>query len=126
MKRITYKQDFVESTVDEIVDELFDGDWDPNDWEYTIDVFDDSLSSEHYYDVTEEEKEEILKAAKERFDKKVKDAREQEIEDWFSYREDIVDLIRDTICHDAEFIGDAGFLLSPEEIVDLIIKNGNK
>lgn len=126
MKRITYKQDFVESTVDEIVDELFDGDWYPNNWEYTIDAFDDDLSSEHYYDVTEEEKEEILKAAKERFDKEVEDGKEQEIEDWFSYREDIVNLVRDTICHDAEFIGDPGFLLSPEEIVDLIIKNGNK
>lgn len=126
MKRMTYKQDFVESTVDEIVDELFDGDWDPNDWEYTIDAFDDDLSSENYYDVTEEEKEEILKAAKKRFDKEVKDGKEQEIEDWFSYREDIVNLIRDTICRDAVCIGDPGFLLSPEEIVDLIIKNGNK
>ena len=78
---------------------------------------------------SEEEKESLIKLVKEKIDEKLNNIREPEIKrlsnrksihKWLS---ELLDSMRKL--DDIEY-GDVGFLLSVDEIIDLIVKNGNK
>ena len=78
---------------------------------------------------SEEEKESFIKLVKEKIDEKLNNIREPEIKrlsnrkyihKWLS---ELLDSMRKL--DDIEY-GDVGFLLSVDEIIDLIVKNGNK
>ena len=78
---------------------------------------------------SEEEKESLIKLVKEKIDEKINNIREPEIKSlsnrksihkWLS---GLLDSMRKL--DDIES-GDVGFLLSVDDIIDLIVKNGNK
>ena len=78
---------------------------------------------------SEEEKEALLKLVKEKIDEKINNIKEPEIKrlsnrksihKWLS---GLLDSMRKL--DDIEY-GDVGFLLSVDDIIDLIVKNGNK
>ena len=78
---------------------------------------------------SEEEKEALIKLVKEKIDEKLNNIREPEIKSlsnrksihkWLS---GLLDSMRKL--DDIEY-GDVGFLLSVDDIIDLIVKNGNK
>ena len=78
---------------------------------------------------SEEEKETLIKLVKEKIDEKINNIKEPEIKrlsnrksihKWLS---ELLDSMRRL--DDIEF-GEVGFLLSVDDIIDLIVKNGNK
>ena len=125
IKRTKIKEVEEEITTTEFVNELFEDEWNPNDWDDTESMFRDAIEYD-YPEISEDEVEEIIKESKKKFDKIVSKYRDEEIEklsgrskirEWLSgyidYAEDIDE-------------GDPGYMLSVDEIIDLIIKNGKK
>ena len=116
-----------EIPMNEILESLFEEEWYPSDWGGTEDNFRSSLEFDDP-DISEEDMDIILVEAKKEFDKRVLASKEKEtnklsnrrsILNWLStIRGDFED------CYTEE--GDVGFALDLEEILDLIIKNGNK
>lgn len=116
----------VEIPVSEIVEEFFERyDWNPNDWNDTLDQFDFYLEDCDYEDVSKEEKDEILKKIKETFNEKVEKLKKKELSG-LSSRERILQLISDLIYDRYLEEGQVGYILTSEEILDEILKNGNK
>lgn len=117
----------VEVPVNEVVEELFENnDWDPKNWDYTLDNFEDYFDYSDYEDVSEEDKDEVLKKAKEVFDEKVEKLKKEELNK-LSTRQRIMQFISNAIddsCYLEE--GQIGYTLTTEEILDEILKNGNK
>lgn len=95
------------------------------DFEYEITNYLEAEEIEY----SEEEKESFIKLVKEKIDAKINNAKESEIKQlsnrksiqrWLS---EVLDYMRSYVEIDT---GDVGFLLSVDEIIDLIAKNGNK
>lgn len=127
-KRTTTKTvtEEVEVSVDEIVKELFENsDWDPNDLDYTLDNFEDYLEYSDYEDISEEDKNEVLKKAEEIFNEKVEKLKKEELSK-LSTREKIIQFISDITYDSYPEEGQVGYTLTSEEILDEILKNGNK
>lgn len=124
IKKVTEE---VEIPVSEVVEEFFERYyWNLNDWDDTLDQFDYYLEDCGYEDVSKEEKNEILKKIKETFDEKVEKLKKKELSE-LSSRERILQWISDLI-YDDRYLeeGQVGYMLTSEEILDEILKNGNK
>ena len=78
---------------------------------------------------SEEEKEALIKLVKEKINEKINNIKEPEIKrlsnrkSIYKWLSGLLDSMRKL--DDIEY-GDVGFLLSVDEIIDLIVKNGNK
>ena len=78
---------------------------------------------------SEKEKEVLIKLVKEKIDEKINNIKEPEIKrlsnrkSIYKWLSGLLDSMRKL--DDIEY-GDVGFLLSVDEIIDLIVKNGNK
>lgn len=112
-----------EVSISEILEMLFEYDWWPDDWEGTRDSFIEALKYD-FPDITEEEIKTILPETKKEFDRRVKELIEEEAEQ-LKDRRSIINWLRDMI---GEFLGkgSVGYCLTLDQIVDLIIQNGNK
>lgn len=114
-----------ELSTPEIVEMLFDYDWWPDDWEETKNSFTEALE----YDdpnITDKEIETILLEAKKIFDIKSEKILEEE-KNQLSNRQNIIDWLSDIMPESYELAeGDVGYTLTVDQIVDLIIQNGNK
>ena len=116
-----------ELSISEVVEMLFGYDWWPDDWEGTRDSFIESLK----YDdpnITDEEIEVILPEAKKEFDRRVENLIKEESEQ-LRDRESIKHWLDNIIIEGNSFSldeGDVGYCLTLDQIVDLIIQNGNK
>lgn len=122
MKIKKIKTEFVDADVEDIVDSIFDctEDFDYRDsWEDSLGVFKDSIDSEEY-ELSEEEKKDVLTACEKRFYENANRHRNEEINQ-LDTREKILDLIR-FFTHNA-WPDEIGYILTPEEILDLIVKN---
>jgi hypothetical protein len=107
-----------EVSIPEILEMLFEYDWWPDDWEGTRDSFITALEYDNP-DITKEEIKTILPEAKKEFDRRVKDLMEEEAEQ-LKDRRSIINWL-----HDIDK-GNVGYYLTLDQIVDLIIQNGNK
>lgn len=128
MKKTKYE--YVEVTEDVTMDELVNNfvqnefnvkdwaegePWDREDFEANFDYFWED------YDISEDEKEEAFELIKKTCQKIVDKEKQNQIKRCWKDRDNIVyNIEQSNICTDYECI------LSPEEIVDIIIKNGNK
>lgn len=112
-----------ESSIPEIIEMLFESDWWPDDWEGTRDSFIETLDY-NSSDLTKEEIKIILLEAKKEFDSRVKNLIKEESEQ-LKDRKSIINWLSDRI---DEFLeeGEVGYTLTVDQIVDLIIQNGNK
>lgn len=125
MKHRVIKEVFEEAPIEVIADEFFDGDWDPTDWDYNLDCIDSYIYDE-LREVTDGEKDSLIEAIKQRFDKELSESKQEEINQ-LKDRKSILNWIKFYVNNDeAKEDGDVGFILSPEEILDLIVANGNK
>lgn len=113
-----------EVSISEILEMLFENyDWWPDDWEGTRDSFIAALKFDNP-DITKEEIKTILIEAKKEFDTRVNDLMEEEAEQ-LKDRRSIINWLGDLM---GEFLdeGSVGYCLTLDQIVDLIIQNGNK
>jgi len=108
--------------MEEAVNDFFDGDWDPKSWEDTEANIDCYI--EEFVEISDKEADHLKAEIKKEFDKKVNKLRQEEI-DQLKDRKSILDLIKNSF-NDWPDEGEVGYILSEEEILDLILKNGNK
>ena len=109
-------------TMEEAVNEFFDGDWDPKNWEDTEEYIDPYI--EDFQEISDKEADNLKAEIKREFDKRVNEIRQEEI-NRLKDRKSILNWIEFFI--DGVFdVGEVGFMLSKEEILDLILKNSNK
>lgn len=111
-----------EITIEEAVNEFFDGDWDPRSWEDTEQCIDSYI--EEFDEITDEEENLLRQGIKKEFDEDVNKTRQEEINQ-LKDRKSILNWIKSTNC-DFPDEGEIGYMLSEEEILDLILQNGNK
>lgn len=82
-----------------------------------------------YEDVTPEERSQLcnklIPILKEIRNKNIQEEKDQEIEQ-LSSRGGIIAFIEDVVCYNADDVGQVGYRLTSEEILDLILKNGVK
>lgn len=125
IKRTKIREIEEEVTITEFVNELFEGDWNPHDWDDTESIFRDTIEYD-YPEISEDDIEEIIEEAKKKFEKIVNEYRDKEIEK-LSNRSKIREWLSGYIDYDENlYEGDPGYILSVDEIIDLIIKNGKK
>ena len=108
--------------IEEAVNEFFDGDWDPKSWEDT-EVYIDSYIEE-FSEISDKEANLLKVEIKKEFSEKVNELRKKEIGQ-LKDRNSILEWIENS-CDDWHDEGEVGYILSKEEILDLIIQNGNK
>lgn len=111
-----------EISMEEAVNEFFDGDWDPRSWKDT-EFFIDSYIEE-FQEISDKEEDLLRAEIKKEFDKKVNKICQEEI-DQLKDRKSILNWI-EIIQYEFPNEGEVGYLLSKEEILDLILQNGNK
>ena len=117
-------EEFEDATLDEIVSSVFLNIEQYPSWDDTEEEIEIELDSKNY-ELSEEEKEEVFAACKERFNLDLEEYRKEEIEQ-LSSRKKIISWLKNLTINDNWLEpGDVGYLLSIEEIVDLIYKNYN-
>ena len=109
--------------MEEAVSEFFDGDWDPRDWEET-ESYMNSYIEEEFSEISNKEEDLLRSEIKKEFNRRVNELRQEET-DQLKDRKSILNLI-ENLCDDWPSEGEVGYFLSEEEILDLIIQNGNK
>lgn len=125
MKKETTKLIFSTEDValEEAVNEFFDGDWDPRRWEDT-ESYIDSYIKEFFKEISDKEKDLLRIEIKKEFNKKVSEIRQKESSQ-LKDRKSILKWI-ENLNDDWPVEGEVGYMLSKEEILDLILQNGNK
>ena len=111
-------------SMEEAVNEFFNGDWDPRSWEDTETNIDSYI--EEFYEISDKEADLLKVEIKKEFNKKVNELRQKEIiqlKDRNSILKWIENINEDGYWKDE---GEVGYILSKEEIFDLILQNGNK
>ena len=108
--------------MEDAVNEFFDEDWDPRDWEETESHIDSYI--EEFQEISDKEEDLLRSEIKKEFDKRVNEIRQEET-DQLKDRKSILNLI-ENLCDDWPNEGEVGYILSKEEILDLILQNGNK
>lgn len=108
--------------MEEAVNEFFDGDWDPRSWEDTEEYIDSYI--EDFNEISDKEADHLKEEIKKEFDKKVNELRQEEA-DQLKDRKSILNWI-ENLFNDWPDEGEVGYILSKEEVLDLILKNGNK
>jgi hypothetical protein len=109
-------------TMEEAVSEFFDGDWDPIDWKETETNIDSYI--EEFSEISDKEENRLRSEIKKEYDEKVSKLKKEET-DQLKNRESILEWIGNS-CDDWPDEGVVGYMLSREEILDLILQNGNK
>lgn len=109
-------------SMEEAVDEFFDGDWDPKSWEDTETYIDSYI--EEFQEISDKEADHLKAEIKKEFDEDVNKIRQEEINQ-LKDRKSILNWIKSTQ-YDFPDEGEVGYMLSEEEILDLILQNGNK
>ena len=110
--------------IEEAVNEFFDGDWEPRSWEDTESCIDSYI--EEFSEISDKEADLLKVEIKKEFNERVNELRQKEIaklKDRNSILKWIENIIEDNYWQDE---GEVGYMLSKEEILDLIIQNGNK
>lgn len=123
MKRILFLDEpEVEVTDDDIIYDYMDGCFEPLDLAYNSveEILDLNYFWDDYTDLTYEDKERIFEAIKNRAEQEISKIKEEQEKEYFGDREKILDFIEDSINSWDEL------LFSPNEILDLILKNSNK
>lgn len=110
-----------EVSVEEAVDYFFDGDWEPRDWDETKCCLDTYI--EKFEEISNKEADLLRAEIKKEFDKRVSELKQEELGQ-LKDRKSILDLL-DCYLYFPD-MGEVGFLLSNEEILDLILQNGDK
>lgn len=115
-------EEFVDVDLEEIVDNIYNDSefWLRNGWEEAEDCILTNIAYEDY-EFTDEEERQILESCKKRFDLEYEEAREKELKT-LSNREEVLNWI-DSFDRDETDEGDIGYVLSPETILDTILKN---
>ena len=119
-----WRSSIEEITMEEAVDEFFDGNWDPKSWEDTEATIDSYI--EEFSEISDKEADLLKVEIKKEFNEKINELRQKEIDqlkDRNSILKWIENIIEDNYWQDE---GEVGYMLSKEEILDLIIQNGNK
>ena len=111
-----------EISMEEAVNEFFDGGWDPHDWDDTDTCIDSYI--EDFNEISDKEAGLLKIEIKKEFNKRVNEIYLEET-DQLKDRESILELIESTFS-DCPSEGEVGYMLSKEEILDLILQNGNK
>ena len=111
-----------EIAIEEAVNEFFDGDWDPRSWEDTESCIDSYI--EEFSEISDKEEDLLRAEIKKEFDIMVNNLREEE-SDQLKDRKSILNWIESSFDNWPDE-GEVGYLLSKEEILDLILQNGNK
>ncbi len=109
-------------SMEEAVDEFFDGDWDPRSWEDTESCINSYI--EEFQEISDKEENLLRLEIEKEFNKKVSEVKKEET-DQLKDRKSILEWIENS-CDDWPDEGDVGYMLSKEEILDLILQNGNK
>lgn len=109
-------------TMEEAVNEFFDGDWVPISWEDTEEYVDSYIKE--FKEISDKEKDLLKLEIKKEFDKEVNKSRQEEI-DQLKDKDSILKWIESSF-DDWPDNGQVGYLLSREEILDLILQNSNK
>ena len=110
-------------TIEEAVNEFFDGDWDPRSWEETECYINTYI--EEFQEISDKEEDYLRAKIKEEFDKRVSKLRQEEI-DLLKDRKSILNWIESLDDDDCLYEGEVGYVLSKEKILDLILQNGDK
>lgn len=131
MKKKVYKtiekieEHSIEEAVNDFLDAYYAGELEEikDDLEYEI----TSYLEEEDIEYSEEEKESFIKLVNEKIDEKINNAKESEIKQ-LSNRKSIHGWLSEVLASMRNNIdpGDVGFLLSVDEIIDLIAQNANK
>lgn len=108
--------------IEDAVNEFFDGDWDPRCWEDT-ELWLDTYIGEEFQEISNEEVDHLREEIKNEFNRRVNKIRQEEIKQ-LEDRKSILNWIDNLIDWPDE--GEVGYILSKEEILDLILQNGNK
>jgi len=111
-----------EITMGEAVNEFFDGDWDPKNWEEIEEYIDSYI--EEFNEISDEEENLLRQKIKKEFDKKVNELRQEEVNQLKDRKSILYSFTRMLDSWPGK--GEVGYLLSKEEILDLILQNGNK
>ena len=111
-----------EITIEEAVNEFFDGDWDPRSWEDTETYIGSYI--EEFDEISDKEEDHLRAEIKKEFDKRINELRQGEI-DQLKDKKSILNWI-ESLGDDWPDEGVVGYILSREEILDLILQNGNK
>ena len=123
-KEITkYTSSMEEITVEEAVSDFFDGDWDSRSWEGTEGYIDSYI--EEFQEISDKEADHLKAEIKKEFDRRVNILRQKEINK-LKDKESILKWIKISLIDDWPDEGDVGYILSEEEILDLILENGRK
>lgn len=112
-----------EVSVEEVVNDFFDGDWDPKSWEDTEEYIDSYI--EEFQEISDKEADHLKAEIKKEFDKRVNEFRQEEI-DQLKDKESILNWIKISLLDNWPDEGTVGYILSEEEILDLILQNSNK
>lgn len=110
-----------DTSMEEAIDEFFDEDWNPRSWKDTEANINSYI--EEFQEISDEEISLLRIEIKKEFDKRVNELRQEEavrLKD----RKSILNWINNLI--DWPNYGEVGYILSKEEILDLILQNGNK
>mgnify|MGYP006908909826 CR=1 FL=1 len=108
--------------MEEAVNEFFDGDWDPKSWEDTEEYIDSYIEGD-FQEISDKEADHLKAEIKKEFDKRVNKLHQEEI-DQLKDRKSILNWI-ESFTDDWPERGEVGYMLSKEEILDLILENGN-
>ena len=123
MKKYKFEEATEDVTADEIARDFMRSEFFPEDWEPDDFDFDDYSYFFEDYELTDEELKEVYNRICELADEEVKRCKEEE-KSYLRNRESILKTINDWISDDYDL--NTFKLLSVEEILDLIIENGNK
>lgn len=124
-KEVTKHECYIEDiSMEKAVSDFFDEEeWYLNDWEDTEWYVDSYI--EDLQEISDEEKDQLKAEIKKKFDKKADELRQIEIEK-LKDRRSILYFIDNHALYNRDDEGEVGYLLSSEEVLDLIIQNGNK
>ena len=122
-KKVTKWIDSIEEvSIEMAINDFFDGDWNPEDWEETKEYI-DTYIEEEFTNISDKEKNQLKAGIKKEYNKRVLNLKQEEI-DQLKDRKSISKFLEEAISDYCDE-GEVGYLLSAEEIIDLIIKNGN-
>ena len=118
-EKYTTKKEYVEVSDEDIVKDFMEEFWD--DWEPDDTIDNYEYFWDDYEDLTEEDKERIFSLIKIEVNKRLEEKKQEEV-NLLKDRKNILDFLDDVLYYYSYSFE----YLSNEEILDLIIENGNK
>ena len=109
-------------SMEEAVNGFFDEDWDPKNREEIEEYIDSYI--EEFNEISDEEENLLRQEIEKEFDKRVDKLRQEEANQLKDRKSILYSFTRMLDSWPGE--GEVGYLLSKEEILDLILQNGNK